>query len=264
MMVLKLGGSVITIKEEPLTPREGEIRRLAGEIAEVSERLILIHGGGSYGHPLANRYEIAGGYRREGQLLGFAETHQVMVRLNTLLVEALLKAGVAAMGVSPSTFIITEGGRIRVMELEVLRRMLKMGLTPVLYGDAVLDEELGFTILSGDHLASRLAVELKARRLIYGVDVDGVYTSDPKKGGGRLLERVTPSALGELRMESSAIDVTGGMKRKVKEALEAAAKGVEVLIVNASKRGVILRALRGERVKGTSVVAHGDDRGEEE
>jgi isopentenyl phosphate kinase len=254
-MVLKLGGSVITIKEKPMTPRPEEIRRLAGEIAEAPQGLILIHGGGSYGHPVADRYDIAGGYRSEGQLIGFAETHQAMVRLNTLVVQALLQAGVPALGVSPSTFIITEEGRIKEINLEVLREMLEIGLTPVLYGDAVLDERKGFTILSGDHLASRLAVKLKARRLIYGVDVDGVYTSDPKRGRARLLERVTPSALRGLRMEISTVDVTGGMKRKVEEGLQAAAEGVEVLIVNASKRGVILRALRGETVRGTWVVA---------
>ena len=40
--------------------------------------------------------------------------------------------------------------------------MMKMGFTPVLYGDAVLDEKLGFTVLSGDQIVSYLAIELNA------------------------------------------------------------------------------------------------------
>jgi len=185
-MVLKLGGSVITVKDKPMTPRPEAIRRLAGEIAEADVKLILIHGGGSYGHPVASRYGIAGGYRSEIQLRGFAETHQAMVKLNTLIVEALIEAGVPAIGVPPSSIIITTDGRITKLELQVLREMLKMGLTPVLYGDAVLDTRRGFTILSGDQLASRLAVELGAEKLIYGVDIDGVYTKDPKRGEAEL------------------------------------------------------------------------------
>jgi len=260
LMVLKLGGSVITIKDKPMTPRPEAIRRLAREIAEAGVRLILIHGGGSYGHPVASRYGIAGGYRSEAQLLGFAETHQAMVRLNTLIVEALIKAGVPAIGVPPSSFIIAAEGRITKLKLQILREMLKMGLTPVLYGDAVLDTRRGFTILSGDQLASRLAVELRAERLIYGVDVDGVYTKDPKRGEARLLERVTPSTLRELETGSpTAVDVTGGMKTKIEEALRAAEMGVEVVILNAMREGVILKALRGEAVKGSWVVFDADD-----
>lgn len=260
MMVLKLGGSVITVKDKPMTPRPEAIRRLAGEIAEADVKLILIHGGGSYGHPVASRYGIAGGYRSEIQLRGFAETHQAMVKLNTLIVEALVEAGVPAIGVPPSSFIITTDGRITKLELQVLREMLKMGLTPVLYGDAVLDTRRGFTILSGDQLASRLAVELGAERLIYGVDIDGVYTKDPKRGKAELLERVTPSTLKELETASpTAVDVTGGMRAKVEEALRAAEMGVEVVILNAMREGVILKALRGEAVRGSWVVFDADD-----
>ena len=260
MIVLKLGGSVITVKDKPMTPRPETIRRLAGEIAEADVKLILIHGGGSYGHPVASRYGIKGGYSSEGQLRGFAETHQAMVKLNTLIVEALIEAGVPAIGVPPSSLIITTDGRITELELQVLRRMLEIGLTPVLYGDAVLDTRRGFTILSGDQLASRLAVELGAERLIYGVDVDGVYTKDPKRGEAELLERVTPKTLRELEAASpSAVDVTGGMRAKIEEALRAAERGVEVVILNAMREGVILKALRGESVRGSWVVADADD-----
>jgi len=48
MQVLKLGGSVVTVKDEPKTPHMDNIKRLAEEIkAAWPTPLILVHGGGS-------------------------------------------------------------------------------------------------------------------------------------------------------------------------------------------------------------------------
>ena len=59
LIVLKLGGSVITEKERNLTPNLNSIDRLAREIAEANVKgLMIVHGGGSYGHPLAKQYNI--------------------------------------------------------------------------------------------------------------------------------------------------------------------------------------------------------------
>jgi len=57
----------------------------------------------------------------------------------------------------------------------------------------------------------------------------------------------------------TAVDVTGGMRAKVEEALRAAEMGVEVVILNAMREGVILKALRGEAVRGSWVVFDADD-----
>ncbi len=43
-----------------------------------------------------------------------------------------------------------------------------------------MDSEQGFAILSGDQLIVRLAIELDAERVIFGSDVDGIFTSNPK------------------------------------------------------------------------------------
>ena len=258
MMVLKLGGSVITVKDEPMAADDGNIRRLAGEIAAAGpERLVVVHGGGSFGHPVAKRYGIAEEFTSNRQVLGFAETHRAMVALNSLVVDALLDAAVPAVSVAPSSFIVADGGRIGDAEFDVVRRLLDRGIIPVLYGDAVLDRSRGFSILSGDQLAVRLAVELGASRLVFGVDVDGVYTSNPKLApGARLIERLPLKRLrGLVDMGRSLTnDVTGGMLGKVSEAADAVEAGVEVLIVNASRPGVILKALREEPVMGTVLI----------
>ena len=94
-IILKLGGSVITVKDKPLTPNMDAIGRLAEEIAEADvSPLIIVHGGGSYGHPLAAKYKIAEGFKSRSQTLGFSKTHNAMVSLNMLVVESLLNEGV--------------------------------------------------------------------------------------------------------------------------------------------------------------------------
>lgn len=255
MMILKLGGSVITIKDEPMAADEVNIKRLAEEIAAAKlRRLVVVHGGGSFGHPIAKRYGIADGFTSDRQILGFSKTHQAMVALNSLIVEALLETSVPAVSVVPSSFITTREGRIGDVDFDVVHRLVDRDIVPILFGDAVLDKGKGFSILSGDQLAVHLAMELNASRLVFGVDVDGVYTSNPKLAPqARLINNLPLEKLRGMVEIGKALttDVTGGMFGKVSEAAAAVEAGVEVLIVNASKPGIILKALRGEPVTGT-------------
>lgn len=255
MQVLKLGGSVITVKDEPMTVDQENVRRLCEEVkAAWPMPLIIVHGGGSFGHPVASKYGIANGFTSERQVPGYARTHQAMVMLNSIVVDALLDLGVPAVSVTPSSFITTSDGRIDAVDFWIVGRLVVRGILPVLYGDAVLDRRKGFSILSGDQLAVRLATELGASRLVFGVDVDGVFTSNPKLApDARLIDRLPLEKLeGFIKIgRALTTDVTGGMLGKVSEAREAVEAGVEVQIVNATKRDVILKALRGEPVSGT-------------
>ncbi|MBS7640577.1 MAG: isopentenyl phosphate kinase [Candidatus Bathyarchaeia archaeon] len=259
LTVLKLGGSVITFKDKPLTPNMPAIRRLAHEIsASQSHPLIIIHGGGSFGHPLAAEYNIAGGLKSRGQMIGFSKTHNSMVKLNMLVTEALLDEGVPAIGFAPSSFIATRRGKIIDLHTGLLIHAIKLGFTPVLYGDTVLDYEQGLAVLSGDQIAARLAVELNARKIIFGVDVDGLYTCDPKVNpNAKLLRDLTLNELeGAIALAggSRAVDVTGGMLGKIMELIEPVSRGVEALIINALREDSVYRALRGEEVIGTRIV----------
>jgi isopentenyl phosphate kinase len=255
MRVLKLGGSVVTFKDKPFTPDTGNIKRLAEEVASSGPQpLIIVHGGGSYGHPVAKEYSISGGYKERKQLPGFSKTHQAMVELNRIIVNALLDADVAAFSLSPSSFIATEAKRITSVDASIVKALLGSGMVPVLYGDAVVDTQQGFAILSGDQLVTRLAYSLKAERIVMGSDVDGVYTADPKLvKEARLIPVLSLRELeGMIKIgEALNTDVTGGMLGKVREAAAAAEAGVEVVLVNAGKPGRVRAALRGEKVIGT-------------
>lgn len=252
MEILKLGGSVVTDKNKLKTPNISSIKRLAGEVASAGPRkIIVIHGGGSYGHPIAKEYDIVAGYSSSRQLLGFTLTHQAMVELNRIVVEAFTEAGVPVISMAPSSFIITEDRRITNINLEVVSRAVESGFIPVLYGDVVLDTAQRFTILSGDQLVVKLAINLGAERIIFGVDVDGVYTANPKLAKeARLIEELSLSQIRGMVKIGAALstDVTGGMMGKIKEAEAAVEAGLEVQLVNALKPGIIHDALKGEKV----------------
>lgn len=256
--ILKIGGSVITDKSKELQVRMQVINRLAEEIREASiQNLIIVHGGGSFGHPLAQRYAIAEGFKEETQKTGFSETHHVMTVLNGLFMDALIWRNIPAVSIAPSSCIITKNGRIQHFKDEALRTLLDMGFSPVLYGDAVLDSKRGFTILSGDQLVSVLATKFNAERIIIGVDVDGLYDDDPKvKKSAKMFKHLTLKEVKKLQSElgePTACDVTGGMFGKLAELFPAVEQGIPVIIVNASKPNYIYKALKGKEVKGTLI-----------
>lgn len=260
--ILKLGGSVITKKETASTPNAKLIERLAGEIKKANVKpLVIVHGGGSMAHPVAKKFEIKKGYHNPKQLVGFSKTHYAMVKLNELILAALIRQGLPAVSIQPSSSITTENGRIRSIETKTLLKFLELGVIPVLYGDAVLDTVLGFTILSGDQLASNLAINLNANRIVIGVDVDGVYTADPKMDPtARLVKKISLKKLVELKPKlwgSRAPDVTGGMLGKVSELIPAIAVEIPTIMVNATKPNRVYKALKREKVIGTVITAGG-------
>ncbi len=256
MQILKIGGSVLTDKNSELTAKTKVINRLAEEIRSAKKGdLIFIHGGGSFGHPTAQKHQIKNGYKEASQKIGFAETHHVMTMLNGLVMDALIWHNIPAVAITPSSCIITEEGRIKHFDETILKKMLTMGFLPVLYGDVVLDSKLGFTVLSGDQIISYLARELNAEKVIVGVDVDGVFDEDPKiNKNAKFFDHLNLSELKKLQAKvgrSSACDVTGGMSNKILELVPAIENGSSVEIVNATKPNRILKALMGEKVIGT-------------
>ena len=130
--IVKLGGSVITIKEKPYTPNLSVIKRLAREIKQADRNpLIIIHGGGSYGHPLAREYGLIDGLKDQRQLIGFSKTRQAMMFLNKLIVDSLIHQNVPTISVQPSAFILTNQGRISEVNISFIERMLRLNFIPL-------------------------------------------------------------------------------------------------------------------------------------
>ncbi|MCS4541860.1 MAG: isopentenyl phosphate kinase [Euryarchaeota archaeon] len=261
MIILKLGGSVITFKEKPNTANFGAINRLAIEIKRANvKHLVIVHGGGSYGHITAAKYKLHHGFKRPEQLIGIALTQRAMQELNSYIIKALVLKNVPAVPVQPSACTITANGRIKKMNVDPIKQLLKNNIVPVLYGDIVQDLTRGCAILSGDQVVSYLAPKLRAERVILGSDVDGVFKSDPRiNPQAELIKEITPKTFKQIFADiggSTRTDVTGGMLNKIKELIMLSKRGIESEIVNAGKPNIIKRTLLGERGLGT--IIHGD------
>ena len=261
MIILKLGGSVITKKssKEP-TIHYDNLNRISKEIASSSfDKLIIVHGAGSFGHPFAKKYEIGDKIKDEEDFarkkLGFSITQSWVKKLNSIVCDSLRENGIPAISIQPSSFIITKNKRIYSCNLDLIKRYLDLGFVPVIYGDVVLDldESIKICVLSGDQIIKYLGENLKPSRVILGSDVDGIYTKDPKKyGDAELMKTVTSCE--DLTTEGSLnVDVTGGMNGKLLELIALAELGVESEILNACHEGFIKRSLNHEKGIGTVI-----------
>ncbi len=62
IVILKIGGSVLTDKNKISAPRPEDIARMAREISDgKNTKLVLIHGAGSFGHHQAKEYGLKDG-----------------------------------------------------------------------------------------------------------------------------------------------------------------------------------------------------------
>ncbi|MFW6436250.1 MAG: isopentenyl phosphate kinase [Halococcoides sp.] len=207
MIVLKLGGSVITDKAAPETVDEATLDRLATTIGDRDDPLVVVHGGGSFGHHHADRHGVSStDGTRSAQAI--REIHAAMGRLNDAVVSALAAADVPAVPIRP----LSAATRNEGLDLSVapIRGLLDEGFVPVLHGDVVGHAGRGATIVSGDALVAALAPALDADRVGLCTGVPGVYDSE-----GRVIETIDDPGAVESLAGSAETDVTGGMTAKV-------------------------------------------------
>jgi isopentenyl phosphate kinase len=254
MIFLKLGGSLITRKDQPQTPRLDVISRLAGEIAEAYRRdphlkLLLGHGSGSFGHPVADRYQTQLGASSQEEWLGFAAVWKTANHLNRLVMDALLQAGLPALSFPPSASAISDRRKIVEYAPEPIRRALDAGLLPVVQGDVAFDREQGATILSTETVFQFLAPLFRPSLVLLAGIEPGVYKDYPYCE--EILPMISDENIEALRIAPAAtIDVTGGMQDKVHQAFALchSVPGLEVRIFSGKEEGTITKALAGESV----------------
>jgi len=232
LLVVKLGGSAVTDKAKPFLFKEQKAELFARELARVLDsggRVVVVHGGGSFGHPVASKYRLQEGGLAQEKLLGFAETRYWMNELNQRIVGVLLGHRVPAVAVQTSAIALTENGSLREISTAPVERFLEMGLVPVLYGDVVPDLSRGMAILSGDVIAAHLACALRASALIFLVGSGGVYSKPPGMPGAQLVRELREEEVVDVG-DSKGVDVTGGLRQKLECAFKAARCGARVAI----------------------------------
>ncbi len=214
-VVLKLGGSVITDKSNPETLDETNLERAANAVATTDESLVLVHGGGSFGHHHASEHGISSteGSHDAGAALA---VHDAMKQLNDAVLTELHERDVPALPVHPLSAATRDSDGRLSLETTPVKTMLAEGFVPVLHGDVIAHAGQGVTVVSGDELVVALAAQLDAERVGLCSAVPGVLDAE-----GRVIDRIesfddVADALGG----SDATDVTGGMGAKVRALLD--------------------------------------------
>ncbi|HSH01994.1 MAG TPA: isopentenyl phosphate kinase [Anaerolineae bacterium] len=218
LIFLKLGGSLITDKKSIETARGAVIVRLAHEIHQALDanpnfRLILGHGSGSYGHVAAAKHNTRHGVATKLQWHGFAAVSDAALRLNRIIVDALLMSGVPAMTISPSASAQCHNGQLESMSITSVQAALQAGIVPVIHGDVAFDTVRGGTIISTEEVMSYLAPHLQPKWLLLAGETEGVLGPD-----GHCLDKITPQTYTDIApalQGSAGTDVTGGMASKV-------------------------------------------------
>ena len=266
VVFLKLGGSLITDKTQPETAQLDVLDQLAHELQAARSqaphlRILLGHGSGSFGHAAAARHDTRRGVNDAAGWLGFAEVADAAARLNRIVVERLLAAGLPVWSIQPSAGARCTDGQLANWQTDVMELAFERGLVPLVYGDTVLDTVRGGTIASTEELFGWLVPVLQPVRIVLAGVVDGVYSGDPMADpSADRIPVITPSSLPAIATKlggSHGVDVTGGMLSKVSEMcrLVVAHPQMAVHLVSGQRAGAIVGALLGTDSGGTRILA---------
>ena len=254
---------------------------LAEELAlmhQVGIRLCVVHGGGKQLSDLAavmgvEQTIIEGRRVTDDATLEMAK----MIfagKINTDILSALRHRGVEAVGLSgvdgnivhaerrpPKEIMNRETGEseqvdfghvgdILAINSRLLMVLLDHGYLPVISSLGADAEGTVFNI-NADTIASEIAIQLKAEKLVLLSDVDGIYlrAGEPETK----LSRLTANAAEELIKQGSA---TSGMIPKLQNIIELLRRGVgSAHIINGTARNALLAEVFTDKGTGTMISA---------
>ncbi len=262
IVLLKLGGSLITDKSRTGAARHAVIRRLARELAVAAAnprgpRLLVGHGSGSYGHAAAADGGLTRNADATRRLNGVSHTQRRAADLHRIVVAALADAGARPFSFAPSSFLYAVNGRVTGVFADPIFDALTHGLLPIVYGDVVLDRTRGAVIVSTEEVFGTIAKEAARRRVpivraVWLGETDGVRGVD----GCTMAHLSATAALRVARRVTGAsgVDVTGGMALRLRTTAALAKAGVPSLIIDGRERGSIAAAIAGRAPGGTRVM----------
>ena len=242
MILLKLGGSIITNKEKPLSPRKKTIDKIVKVLKKIDEPIVIVHGGGSYGHYWSVKFDM---HTKPAKydLHGVSTIKNSMVELNKIILQSFLKNKLNPYCLPPTDFMMKN--KPIPKKIKEIKKISQSKLIPITFGDAMWYGEKKSYILSGDKIMTMLAKVLRPRLTIFVLNVDGLYMDIKKKKLIYDMKDDRPS------FSKTKTDVTGGMKRKVEEATKISKMGLKVFLTNGNKPQRIIDAVKRNKFEGT-------------
>jgi isopentenyl phosphate kinase len=257
---LKLGGSLITDKGQPFTPRLEIICSIGKQIKKAlqknkSMQLLIGHGSGSFGHAAAGAVGFKEGDKSSFDPRGFQTIWLAAQKLNRIIVDEFNAEGIPVISFPPSAAIRSSKKKIVGWDISPIRFVLDLGLTPIIFGDAVFDSNMGGAIYSTEELFQYLAGIFKPDQILIAGKEEGVWADFPQKN--RFISELTEETFSSFKSSISAsesIDVTGGMLKKVEFMmhLKRLLPETQINIFSGEKPDAILRSLSGESL-GTAI-----------
>lgn len=260
-ILLKLGGSLITDKTKPYTARYKVIKDLSWQIKKAliknkNIQLIIGNGAGSYGHYVAEQYQMTKGINNEDQKIGFCLVQDAVARLNRIIVKSFIDIGLKAVSLHPSSMIVARKNKVVKFFLEPLISFLSLGIIPVIYGDIVYDEINGSSIFSTERLFQEVFLRLSKKGIVINKVISAGITKGILDEKGKTIPVVNSNKINLIKKvfyPTKGFDVTGGMLHKLENSVKLAKKGVSTLIIDGVFNNSLYKALIGEKVKGTII-----------
>jgi acetylglutamate kinase len=236
VIVLKLGGAALKATlHEP---------RLFAAIAKCREPLVIVHGGGPEINALCEqrglKFEFVNGQRVTTPEVMEAVEMVLSGKINPALVRGLLAQGRKAVGFSGASGRIFDCvpedpalglvGKVEKVDVTWIRRWTDEGAIPVI-SPVGLFRDFRSCNVNADLATARLAVDLRATRLLFLTDRDGILDAQ-----GGLIRSLSTNDLQALLQSET---VSGGMKVKARAILE-------VLTQNPTCRVEVMNGLTAE------------------
>lgn len=271
--VVKFSGKV--------TEDHDQLMSLAEELAllhQVGIRICVVHGGGKQLTELAAKMGVEQTII-EGRRVTDDETLEMakMIfagKINTDILAALRHRGIHAVGLSgvdanivhaerrPPREIFDRAtgesahvdfghvGDILEIDSKLLKVLLDHDYLPVISSLGADDAGKVFNI-NADTIASEIAIQLNAEKLVLLSDVDGIYL--PASEGDNKLSRLTAAEAAGLIKNGTA---TGGMVPKLQNIVDVLGRGVRSAhIINGNYRNALLAEVFTDKGTGTMIVA---------
>ncbi len=269
VIIIKLGGSILTDKNTPNSLRNNVINGLISQIYDNyhnsnQPKLIIIHGAGSFGHPIANSFSIQNGLNQNipNQTLGLTKTHQSVKKLNTKIVDSFLNKDIPVLSLTTSSVFFQEESALKFTGIKQIESLLELGIIPILYGDILLHDSKNFSIISGDRVifeicklfTSSIDTNHKVDKIIFCFDQDGIVISNSEKDS-EVIQNIKSKDLDFISLKNfeDSIDVTGNIRGKLEEIKKICELGIPVQLINGQKPNLLTKALKNEKILSTLI-----------
>jgi len=147
LLVIKLGGSLLTDKSTPYKLREDVIKAVAVEIKEcidlgLIKSLVIVHGVGSFGHPPVLKYNLHKGFRNKDQLISMSKTQQIVNKFRKTIATTFMEVGIPINLMHASSMVVGSKMVITDHAFSSLKGFLSLGMVPLIGGDMMFDLSL--------------------------------------------------------------------------------------------------------------------------